>query len=958
MKMSALFRYFFIITLLQFSSDVFSQDVYFKINGICVYEGKPVEFAQITIFDNDYNDELTSIKTKNKGNFGISTVLGFEFRIEIKKRGFITQKVIIKAKTDSKKNGLSVDLGKFELFKNEKGINKKLFDSPVLIVALKNNEFVVEKDEREIISKDISTYLIKEKLYNRLLKEAYGFMQSEKYESAKKCYEQASNAKPNEEFPKQQLEKINELTNKSEEQKPTTEIEQADESEPITESLSKQESEKDVIEIDEEDNLDDYLSQLSSSDDDNKKQELSLKLGKIYQQNNQFDKALSYLNQSLDISEQTDNKSMQADVISEIATVYFDSGVYELSLDMLAKSLQLKHEANDRYGELILLTKLGQANSSLYRNERAIEYYQKSYKIAQELGKDEESAIVLDNISSIYYKNKQYDKAITTYEQSIEIEKKLGNTENVAVNLNNIGIAYYDQNDYEKAESFYKKSLVILEQLDNKKEVSMSLNNIGNVNYDWEKYNKALDYYQKSLSIKKELNYKSGVATSLYNIGNIQNKLENYEEAIGYFKQSISLSDEIDFVDLKIKNLYALSEVYKLKNNTEKALEYYKLYSESKYSLETFEPEGPVSEILKKYDSKESKPNLIIIQLKEEIKKQKLLAQYESERNKKVLKLKNIEIHQKEQEVAAQKKLTILFSVAGIIFLLLSILLMLQVKQKQKANKLLKEQKRIAEDQRDQIANQKREITDSINYAQRIQQAVLPKKQLFEQSIQNHFIYFQPKDIVSGDFYWMAKKDKQLIIAIADCTGHGVPGGFMSMLGIAYLNDIVSNASTLSSDIILNELRNYIIHSLHQTGEDDEAKDGMDISLVIINENNKLQFSGANNPLYLIRNNDLTQYKANKMPIGISGTTLKPFSKIEIELQKNDRLYMFSDGFLDQFGGPNNKKFSSRRFRELLMSMKNTKMKNQGELLKNELENWKNNSEQIDDILVFGFEIS
>lgn len=264
----------------------------------------------------------------------------------------------------------------------------------------------------------------------------------------------------------------------------------------------------------------------------------------------------------------------------------------------------------------------------------------------------------------------------------------------------------------------------------------------------------------------------------------------------------------------------------------------------------------------------------------------------------------------------------------------------------------IEEQRDIAQMQRDQIAFQKRHIMDSIEYAKRIQSAILPSLELFSDKLE-HFVLYKPKDIVSGDFYWQTVTGDELIIVVADCTGHGVPGAFMSMLGVSLLNDIVNKQGITQPNIILNKLRDEIIDSLKQK-ERAELKDGMDITVCSINfETNKLFFSGANNPLYLIRKGELIEVKPDKMPVAIHAI-MEPFELHEVQLEKGDTLYTFSDGFVDQFGGPNNKKYLSRNFRCALLSIQDLPMLKQGEKLDQIFEEWRGDFEQLDDVTVVG----
>jgi len=279
--------------------------------------------------------------------------------------------------------------------------------------------------------------------------------------------------------------------------------------------------------------------------------------------------------------------------------------------------------------------------------------------------------------------------------------------------------------------------------------------------------------------------------------------------------------------------------------------------------------------------------------------------------------------------------------------------------------------------QKDHIEEQKKEITDSITYAKRIQNAVLPTGEYANNILGEHFILFKPKDIVSGDFYWATEINDWLIFTVADCTGHGVPGAFMSMLGVSFLNEIVRKKEVTKASEILDHLRDSIIEALQQKGQSGEQKDGMDITLCVLDKKTKkLQFSGANNPLFIITGKDLSRFekegfsvsepaengvyavevKPDKQPVAIH-IDMKPFTNHDIQLEKGECLYLLSDGYEDQFGGPNNKKFKIKNLRELFLKISELPMSEQKDILDETFETWRGENEQVDDVTVMGMRI-
>ncbi|NMB71269.1 MAG: SpoIIE family protein phosphatase [Bacteroidales bacterium] len=256
----------------------------------------------------------------------------------------------------------------------------------------------------------------------------------------------------------------------------------------------------------------------------------------------------------------------------------------------------------------------------------------------------------------------------------------------------------------------------------------------------------------------------------------------------------------------------------------------------------------------------------------------------------------------------------------------------------------------------EELQKQKKELTDSIRYASYIQQAMLPPLDLFMRLLPESVVFFKPRELVSGDFYWIGKYRKKIIVAAVDCTGHGVPGGLMSVMGISFLNEIVGRGEVTSAASLLNQLRERVMKALHQTGRWDEQKDGMDIALCIIDaDHHIMHFAGANNPAYVIRDQELIEIPGDKMPIGVHMVTERSFTNHTLDILENDKVYIFTDGFIDQFGGEKGKKFKNTRFRELMSNVAEIPFAEQYQVLDCKLAEWKRDLPQIDDILIVGF---
>ena len=260
--------------------------------------------------------------------------------------------------------------------------------------------------------------------------------------------------------------------------------------------------------------------------------------------------------------------------------------------------------------------------------------------------------------------------------------------------------------------------------------------------------------------------------------------------------------------------------------------------------------------------------------------------------------------------------------------------------------------------QKSLIEIKQKDITDSINYAKKIQDALMNSDDVLNSIFSESFVFFQPKDVVSGDFFWSYKSDDAVFFTVADCTGHGVPGAFMSMIGISLLNELVIENKLSDPAQILNNLREQIVKSLHQKGIQGEARDGMDMALCKLNiKTLVLEYSGAYNPLIRVKNNALLITDADHQPVALQNKIDQTFTKHEIQLEKGEIIYLFSDGFIDQFGGPKNKKYMRGRFKKLLLSIHNKKLSEQRSILENEFNTWKQDYEQIDDVCVMGLKI-
>lgn len=437
-------------------------------------------------------------------------------------------------------------------------------------------------------------------------------------------------------------------------------------------------------------------------------------------------------------------------------------------------------------------------------------------------------------------------------------------------------------------------------------------------------------YYDKSLKIRLELNDRNGILSVKTNMASLYTKLNQADLALKFAFEALKESLELKTI-ADSKNIYQIiAKAYSIKQNYKEAYFYQNLHLKFKDSLFTQETSKQIAEMSTKYET-EKKENQILLLKKD----------------------KQVQI----AETKKQKIIKITFIVGFVIVLFVTIYII---------NRLLiiKKQKLLIEKQKQLVDEKNREITDSITYAKRIQSAILPQKKLIKESLQNSFILYKPKDIVAGDFYWMETTKNGVIFAAADCTGHGVPGAMVSVVCHNALNRSVREFGFSDPALILNKTREIVVSEFEKSESD--VKDGMDISLCNLNFNTlELIWAGANNPLWIIRNNEqntpeLIEFKPDKQPIG-KYFKEKPFTSHHIQLKKQDNIYIFTDGFQDQFGGPESslggKKFKVAQFKDILLKNSSLNMTQLSEIIDECFENWKGKLDQVDDVCVIGIKV-
>jgi serine phosphatase RsbU (regulator of sigma subunit) len=698
----------------------------------------------------------------------------------------------------------------------------------------------------------------------------------------------------------------------------------------------------------------DSLKNLISTAKDTIKVNLMNDLSLEYHGLAQYDSAINYAREALWFSDKINYIKGRSNAFKNIAEAYYELEEFEKSIEYYSKNIEVNQIIGDRKGEAYCLHVIAILYRKLNDYDKAIEYEFKSLKIAEEIDDRQRIAYVSNGIAIIYQTLKQWDKALQHYENLLKISIELDDKTDIADAYNNIGTVYKEMKIPNKALNNYLKALAIYKKTRNKQGLALAYNNIGNLFILNSKLDSAKFYHEQSLLLEMELNRREGIAYSYSNIGNIYLQEKDFEKAISMKEKALTYTLEND---LSQRIFHDLTQIYILKGDSTEAIRYHKLTLSLKDSIYSRETKNIVAELQTKYETEKKEKEILLLTKQKEV-----------------------------QDLELKKNQIFLYSISGILLLIISLAFVIYnaYKEKNKANLLLTHknteiiaQKQEIESQRDMLSKQKKQITDSILYAQNIQRAVLPSNEMMENNLPDHFVLFKPRDIVSGDFYWLKRIRNLVVFTAADCTGHGVPGAFMSMLGVSFLNEIVNDKEVNTAGEVLNRMREKVKSSLHQKGILGEQKDGMDMALCVLNvETNLLQFAGAFNPLYLIRKgtnlkgidcteatkteeshtHTLFEIKATRQPVAIYYKEVD-FITSEIQLLNGDTFYLFSDGFQDQLGGELGEKFKLRRLKKLLLDSVCKPMSEQKRILENAHLNWREDIEQIDDIVFIGVRI-
>ncbi|MBL4657534.1 MAG: tetratricopeptide repeat protein, partial [Flavobacteriales bacterium] len=529
----------------------------------------------------------------------------------------------------------------------------------------------------------------------------------------------------------------------------------------------------------------------------------------------------------------------------------------------------------------------------------------------------------LQNIGVIYFSRRSYQEALNYYFEMLNMVEGTAYEDEAEDAYNNIATVYVELGDYELAIDYFEKALTQYAANDEEWGSAYALEGMAEVYIKLGKPIEAIEYLNRAIEIGNEYEDTYVLIYCYDQLGRAYALQGSPQAALAYQKRAMILAEELDLPE-NIQLIHqGLSQTYELMGKPAEALKHHKLYTRIGDSLLNAENSMQLNEMAAKYDTDKKQNEIEMLSKDNDIK-----------------------------NLTMNRQKIIIWSIGGGFLLVIGMAFFIYrgYKEKRQANTVL-------EQINAEVVEKNNKITESINYARRIQTAILPPKTLVNAHWPNSFIFYKPKDIVSGDFYWSAERGDYALIAAVDCTGHGVPGAFMSMIGNTLLTEIHNDQSITTPSAALKHLHAGLMNSLHQDEGDTSSTDGMDIAFCTLNRKTlELEYAGTHMPLYLVRDGKLQETKGDKLVIGDQRFG-DDFTNHEVQLEKGDTFYIFSDGFADQFGGPDRKKFYYARFQELLLDINKESMEDQGPKLEKVIVDWIGDHEQIDDIMVIGVRI-
>ena len=532
---------------------------------------------------------------------------------------------------------------------------------------------------------------------------------------------------------------------------------------------------------------------------------------------------------------------------------------------------------------------------------------------------------VFQRLSYIFMLKKDFVKSLDYANLALKVSKKTNNSHDIGWSYSRIANVLLETNDLDGAEKNYTYSIAEFQKIGDKKSKSQAINNLGLLYQKQNRLDEAEKMFLEAYIVAKEIKYFMFQVYIENELGDLYRIKKQYNKSEEFFDLAVKGEKEAGYATLSQSLFYNIHELYKEIGNFSKSVFYLEKYSTLSDSLNLINQNQRILDTETKFRTKEKEKEITFLNKENELQQAQI------------------------------KKRNIILVLSGLVILIIGSLIVIV----QRARKRQVESNFILEQKNKEIEFQKKEIVSSINYAERIQRSLLASDYFLSNNLPDYFILFKPKDIVSGDFYWGSKlDDNNFVLITADSTGHGVPGALMSILNISCIEKAVESEKLTEPAAILNHTRAKIIETLKKDGSADGGKDGMDASLICFDfKNSKMTYAAANNPIWIVRQNELVELKGDKMPVGKHDKDQVPFTQHEFELNKGDIVYTLTDGFPDQFGGPIGKKYMYKKLKETLLSISSKPLIEQKETLNSILKEWMGDAEQVDDITIIGIRI-
>ncbi len=678
--------------------------------------------------------------------------------------------------------------------------------------------------------------------------------------------------------------------------------------------------------------------------------------------------AEKYFNEALTQANAINDTSLTIECLDMFGVFYRNRSSYTRALELHFQALDLAKSLNSKHYQAKVNNNIGVVYRRLDNHSQATEYHLTALKFAEEIKDTFSTSVSLNSLGNIYSLNGQYKDAIQYFERALELSSAQKNLLGLAINNNNIGEVYEFSGNMEKAQVYYQKSLDYNRQLNSDKGIAINLNALGKIHLYYNQPKLALSLFSQALEIDKRLGDRKFIADSYTNLGKAQVALGMFDEAQLTLNRAIHVASEINSL-IHFQLIYEeLSLLEKKKHNTVKAFDYYVKSVVYKDSIINEKNDRHIASMRILFESEKKEKEIEILKQRQEID---------------------------QKEIDTQNKMRN-YLMGGLIlsFMLLALavfafnnkkranrILAIQKEEIERANHALREQKEEIETQKEKIEQQNHnieqknkhledayliiedyigKITDSIKYAERIQHAIQSPLSQYNSYFADSFLFSSPKDIVSGDFYWFASKSDTCFFAVADCTGHGVPGAFMSIIGMDLLNQGINQFGLGSTHELLHFLNEELRRKLRKNENDELVlKDSMDIALCSFNRSTKeLCYSGALIPIFIVQNGNVETLKPDYTSIGAGKRIFSgEFKTQTLTLKENDWIYISTDGFTDQFGGLDKKKYMRARLLQSIVRFNHLPANQQYSEFKSEFFSWKRDNEQIDDVLLLGLKV-